>query len=241
MDHRSQEINPPAHPEDNLQHLEGVNSVPTEPLHVRGTPEMYYQAQQEAYEQYWRQLGLRMNHSQPPTLPLPDGSSHAQQGGQGHVPPVPYYDLPQREYVAKRRFQQKSPILFKTQTTGYICLLDAFQGRLHELLGQDDSVFSGDNLSQKQSIRLEILGCLSYERQINVRNPANNGKSITRAKLAEKTAKEIADYMKRQTGPLGDPSLGLGPGMQGFERIVLIGLRHVSMSSWQPILGLIPA
>ncbi|RDX48301.1 hypothetical protein OH76DRAFT_1352685 [Lentinus brumalis] len=208
-----------------------------DPAHVQGTPELYYQAQQEAYERYWRQLGLRMNHSQPPT---PGGSSHAQQHGQASVLAIAYYDLPQRDYVAKRRFQPKSPILFRTQTTEYIRLFDALQGTLHGLLGPDDAVFSGDNLSQKQSIRLEIVGCPSFERQINVRNPANNGKSITRAKVAEKIAKEIADYMKRHTVPLGEPSLGLGPGMQGYERIVLIGLRHVSMSSWQPILGLIP-
>ncbi len=135
---------------------------------------------------------------------------------QASVLAIAYYDLPQRDYVAKRRFQPKSPILFRTQTTEYIRLFDALQGTLHGLLGPDDAVFSGDNLSQKQSIRLEvrrvqflrcvtvhdcflahqIVGCPSFERQINVRNPANNGKSITRAKVAEKIAKEIADYMK---------------------------------------------
>ena len=46
---------------------------------------------------------------------------------------------------------------------------------------------------------------------------------------------------QRQRGPLGEPSLGLGPELSGFERIVLVMLRHVSMSSWQPVLGLLPA
>ncbi|KAH9946255.1 uncharacterized protein BXZ73DRAFT_95757 [Epithele typhae] len=149
---------------------------------------------------------------------------------------APFYLLPQREYIAKRRYQPESPIVFRTTTTGYVSLLDAMNGNLAQLLDADVSVFSGDNLSQKQSIRLEIVELKSFERQINVRNPANHTHSITRSKLAEKVAKEIFDYMKRQQS-FGDPAFGLGPGTQGFERLVLLELRHVSRSSWQPVLG----
>ncbi|RPD65970.1 hypothetical protein L226DRAFT_566456 [Lentinus tigrinus ALCF2SS1-7] len=184
---------------DDPQHLAQANprvdNVPNDTVYVQRTPEMIYRAQQEMYARYWRDNRLVMNHAEPPVLPLPQGPFHGSQEGQGNVLAAPYHDLPQREYVAKRRFQPKYPILFRTQTTGYIRLIEALQGTL-QLLGPDDAVFSGDNLSQKQSIRLEIVSCPSYERQINVRNPANHGKSVTRAKLAEKIAKEIADYMK---------------------------------------------
>ncbi len=39
------------------------------------------------------------------------------------------------------------------------------------------------------------MGCRSYERQINVRNPANGFLSITKGKISEKIAREIHDYM----------------------------------------------
>ena len=38
--------------------------------------------------------------------------------------------------------------------------------------------------------------CRDHERQINVRNLANSSRSITRAKLAEKIAKEIYEFLK---------------------------------------------
>ncbi|KAI0709022.1 hypothetical protein C8Q76DRAFT_741905 [Earliella scabrosa] len=153
-------------------------------------------------------------------------------------------ELLQRPYESRRRFSQKPAISFRT-TNGlnYVRLEDALNGRLTCLEGAEDEVFSGDaDLSQKQSLRLEIIGpeCRPWERQINVRNPANRTRSVTRARLAEKVAKEIYDYMKRLTGSLGEPALGLGPELRGFERLVLFELRHVSTSSWQPILGLLP-
>ena len=72
------------------------------------------------------------------------------------MPGTPYYLLPQQPYIAKRKYQPQGPIVFRTATTGYISLLDAMNGNLAQLLDGDVSVFSGDNLSQKQSIRLEV-------------------------------------------------------------------------------------
>ena len=46
--------------------------------------------------------------------------------------------------------------MFRTATTGYVSLLDAMNGNLAQLLEGEASVFFGDNLSQKQSIRLEV-------------------------------------------------------------------------------------
>ncbi|KAI0807181.1 hypothetical protein C8Q74DRAFT_1362716 [Fomes fomentarius] len=190
-----------------------------------GPQEILAQFQREN-EEYWRQHGLRMP------------AHHLQVSQSGRAP---YQILPQIRYESKRYFQPLPAITFVTSTTNYVRLRDTMNGQLANLQRAEDLVFFGDDsLSQKQSLRLEIVGCRHYEKQINVRNPANNSRSITRAKLAEKVAKEIYDYMGRnQTGPLGDPSLGLGPGTRGFERIVLFELSHVSKSSWQPQLGLL--
>lgn len=67
-----------------------------------------------------------------------------------------YELLPQQEYVAKRRFHPKPPILFRTWTTPYVKLADALSGNVALLLDRDEAVFSGDHLSQKQSVRLEV-------------------------------------------------------------------------------------
>lgn len=45
------------------------------------------------------------------------------------------------------------------------------------------------------------------------------------------------EFFGQRQPTFGDPALG--PGAQGFERLVLIDLVHVSRSSWQPILGVI--
>lgn len=69
---------------------------------------------------------------------------------------APYHLLPQQGYVAKRRYQPQAPIVFRTTTTGYLTLLDAMNGQLASLIDGDATVFTDDNLSQKQSIRLEV-------------------------------------------------------------------------------------
>ncbi|OJT01611.1 hypothetical protein TRAPUB_7953 [Trametes pubescens] len=217
------------------------------------TPEDYLAAFEAANDQYWREHGLSMMHSSHTTsVSVPAAQGTAAPGApstsaaQPHTQAVQdraYYELlPQQEYVAKRRFQPKPPVLFRTWSTPYVKLADALTGNVALLLGRDEAVLPEDHLSQKQSLRLEIVGCRSYERQINVRNPANGFRSITKGKLAEKIAREIHDYMNRhQSAPFGLPRLGLGPGTAGFERLVLLELRHVSKSSWQPVLGVLRA
>ena len=55
----------------------------------------------------------------------------------------------------------------------------------------------------------QIVGVKPYEKQINVRNPANPTRSISRSKLAEKIAKEIFEFMK--VGRCGPPGSLLVP------------------------------
>ncbi|KAI0831133.1 hypothetical protein BC628DRAFT_1352418 [Trametes gibbosa] len=204
------------------------------------TPEACLTAFEAANDQYWSEHGLSMTHSglTDPALAAHGGATGASSASL--VQDRPLEVLPQREYVAKRRFQPKPPIVFRTWSQPYVRLADALAGNVAALLGRDDTVFSEDHLSQKQSLRLEIVGCRSYERQINVRSPPNSSRSITKGKLAEKIAREMFDYMNRhQQGPFGLPRLNLGPGTAGFENLVLLELRHVSKSSWQPIFGVL--
>ncbi|KAI0747960.1 hypothetical protein C8Q80DRAFT_705330 [Daedaleopsis nitida] len=184
------------------------------------TPEVCLAGYQRTDEQYWRNRGLTMpvDHCRASGLSHYTGPSYrANHAAEGQQSTLPYRILSQQRYISKRRFQEKPPILFRTTGSNYVRLVDAMNGNPTGLEGPDDAVFSDDNLkSQKQSIRLEVLGCQSleseqepntlvvngcksFERQINVRNPANNARSITRAKLAEKLAKEIYEFMRVST------------------------------------------
>ncbi|KAH9901224.1 hypothetical protein C8Q73DRAFT_235294 [Cubamyces lactineus] len=228
------------------------------------TPEACLHSYQAANDQYWREHGLTMTHS---SFTLSNGQSsnvalaavpstyRARRDG------AAYEILPQRPYIAKRRFEPRPPIAFRTASEPFIRLADALAGNVRNLQGRDEPVFSQDHLpqqqqfrpeiqgpdepstlqdhlTQKQSLRLELVNCRSYERQINVRNPAHSSHSITKGRLAEKIAREIFDYFNRhQADPLGSPLLG--PGARGFERIILLELHHVSKSSWQPVLGVL--
>nr|VWO98638.1 Mevalonyl-coenzyme A hydratase sidH (EC (Siderophore biosynthesis protein H) [Ganoderma boninense] len=232
------------------QPQQGASDTPD----ILWTPERCLEMYQTANERYWADHGLRMNHSSTPSYSLQESTSMAGQFQRASVTgyyPNPgsaqiYRVLPQEDYVATRRYQPQNPIIFRASpSVGYVRLADFHPSYtaavIPPLEGGEDTVFSEDNLSQKQSIRLHINGCRPYEKQINVRNPSNNLKSITRRKLAEKVAKEICDdFMSRSQTIIGDPSLALGPGAKGFDRLVLIELRHVSRSSWQPILGVLP-
>ncbi|KAI0374717.1 hypothetical protein BV20DRAFT_1032804 [Pilatotrama ljubarskyi] len=192
---------------------------------------------QGANDRYWAEHGLSMAHSVITSAARPAAASLG-----AAIPLIqPSYEvLPQRTYVAKRHFQRKPPIPFRTAFTPYVKLVDALTGNVWHLNDGEDAVFLGEHLTQKQSLRLEIVGQMSFERQINVRSPSGSFRSITRAKLAEKIAKEVFDYMnRRQRSSFGPPSFNMGPGTRGFERIVLLELCHVSRASWQPVLGVL--
>lgn len=252
-----------------------------EPQDTVWTAEACLTAFQAANEQYWNDHGLSMAHP-PPTSPAPTAaqvvplgapSSSAVSGGWNDAAPLatlthswrlqsqpqpqvrPFELLPQREYVAKRRFEPKPPIIFRTWTQPYVRLADAFAGNVTLLQGRDEAVFSGDHLSQKQSLRLEvcasatsrsarsarnsradasgafgqIVGCRSYERQINVRTPANSFRSITKAKLAEKIAREIFDYMNVSAASHAD---GSPHGADGCASAIRACLLDTRASTW---------
>ncbi|KAI0646897.1 hypothetical protein C8Q79DRAFT_593368 [Trametes meyenii] len=208
--------------------------------------EACFHAFQESSNQHWATLGLSMPNSSPPSF-APAAESLATEGSTlvASSRPAAYEVLVQRPYQAKRQFRRRPPIAFQTSSAPYIKLSDALSGDVTHLLDRDENVFTQyhQDLSQKQSLRLEFLHCSPFERQINVRNPAHNSShSITKGKLAEKIAREIFDYMLRhRAGHMGQLSLNIGPGTRGFERLVLVELRHVSKSSWQPVLGVLPA
>ncbi|OSD01677.1 hypothetical protein PYCCODRAFT_1369048 [Trametes coccinea BRFM310] len=191
---------------------------------------------QAANEQYWNEHGLSMTHPSPSM-----GQSGATTHGQPTLSAVTAFEvLPQHDYVAKRQFQPRPSIVFRTATEPFIRLADALAGNIAGLLGRDEAVFSQAHLTQKQSLRLEIVGSRSYERQINVRSPAHGSSSITKGRLAEKIARELFEYFARyQVAPLVSSNVSLRQGTRDFGKLVLLELRHVSKSSWQPILGVL--
>ncbi|KAI9064262.1 hypothetical protein FKP32DRAFT_1685624 [Trametes sanguinea] len=201
------------------------------------TAEECLRSYQAANEQYWAEHGLSMTH---PSTSMGQSATHASPtlfAVQGTA----YEVLPQRDYIAKRQFQPRASVIFRTANEPFIRLADALAGNIAGLLGRDEPVFSQAHLTQKQSLRLEIVGSRSYERQINVRSPAHGSSSITKGRLAEKIARELFEYLARyQVTPLVvSSSITLGQGTRDFGKLVLLELRHVSKSSWQPILGVL--
>ncbi|KAI0781103.1 hypothetical protein BD413DRAFT_462744, partial [Trametes elegans] len=203
---------------------------------ITWTPEACLLGYQAANDQYWREHGLHMGHSTV-TVATPPTSVWSASASTFGPPPAhadAYELLPQRRYVARRRFEPQARIEFKTSDAPYVKLADALAGNIAHLHGRDDRVFSEEHLTQKQSLRLEIVNLKPYERQINVRNTANGFRSITRGRLAEKIARELYDYVNKNQ-PVSDSRLDSG----FFERLVLLELHHVSKSSWQPMLGVL--
>ena len=137
---------------------------------VLWTPEECLEAYQTSNDQYWQAHGLTMNHSGLPSYTPQSSAPSGSHFRSPAFPPsshsglqagAPFYILPQDDYIAKRRYQRQAPIVFRASPAAcYIRLSDFYsppmQGNPPPLEGGDDTVFSGDNLSQKQSIRLEV-------------------------------------------------------------------------------------
>lgn len=155
-------------------HRSAGNAVPGHGYNVSDsadalwTPERCLQVYQTANDQYWADHGLTMNHSGAPGYPaqgtMPSaGQSHCASTA-AYYPslssPQSYRILPQQEYIATRRYQPQAPIVFRASPSmDYVRLVDFYPSytatRTPSLEGDDDSVFSEENLSQKQSIRLQ--------------------------------------------------------------------------------------
>ncbi|KAI0766565.1 hypothetical protein BD413DRAFT_480787 [Trametes elegans] len=160
---------------------------------------------------------------------------------------VPQVDYKPNTQSDRRRYVEQvtleDPIMFWMQggVLG-IPLRDAIDSRFMRLVDRDDAMFEGRGPSV--SIRLNWPGYLHYTRQIPTRDFRSPPHPITRAKLAKSVAKVIDRFIHKSEGqPLEDPGqarwrVGGAHGI-GLEDLVLIGLQHVSMGSWQAHLRVI--
>lgn len=152
----------------------------------------------------------------------------------------PHTDADRRRYVEDVSLE--APIKFNCLHPDElgIPLTDAIAGRFRRLDHKDDTVFEGRGPSV--SIRIEWPGYRGWSRQIPTKDFRTPPGPITRAKLAKNVAKcikrFIEDNQKRALEEDADPSWRVGLQHIKLEDLVLVGLHHVSMGSWQPFIRL---
>ncbi|KAM5530228.1 hypothetical protein V8D89_016116 [Ganoderma adspersum] len=154
--------------------------------------------------------------------------------------------IPQKTYrphtISDRRryvdeVELEAPIMFfSNKPTGCgIPLRDALSSRFSTLEGRDDAMFQGRGPSV--SIRLNWPGYAPWSRQIPTRDFRSPPQPITRAKLARNVAKTVQRFIQEmENQAMEDPSeVKWRVGTRGIrlEDLILVGLQHVSMGSWQ--------
>ncbi|KAI0644171.1 hypothetical protein C8Q79DRAFT_131748 [Trametes meyenii] len=147
----------------------------------------------------------------------------------------PHTQSDRRRYV--EQVQLEPPILFFTQhPTGLgIPLKDAISSRFMQLVDRDDSMFEGRGPSV--SIRLNWPGYAPWTRQIPTKDFRSPPHPITRSKLARNVAKVIKRFIdETQDLSQEDETMArwrVGKNYIKLEDLMLVGLQHVSMGSWQ--------
>ncbi|EIW58688.1 uncharacterized protein TRAVEDRAFT_37540 [Trametes versicolor FP-101664 SS1] len=139
-----------------------------------------------------------------------------------------------RRYV--EQVQLGAPILFFTQgSTLGIPLRDALASRFMHLDGRDDPMFADRGPSVH--IRLVWPGYAHWSRQIPTRDFRSPPQPVTRAKLARNVAKTIKRFIiemtDRRMEDEAEAKWRVGGRHIRVEDLVLVGLQHVSMGSWQ--------
>jgi len=123
-----------------------------------------------------------------------------------------------------------------------IPLRDALHNRFNVLVGREDLMF--ENRGPSVSIRLLWPGYAPWSRQIPTRDFRTPPGPITRAKLAKNVAKTIERFIQEMDGqPMGNGAEAgwrVGKNWIELDHLVLVGLQHVSMGSWQAHVRLIP-
>ncbi|RPD64280.1 hypothetical protein L226DRAFT_544881 [Lentinus tigrinus ALCF2SS1-7] len=140
-----------------------------------------------------------------------------------------------RRYVEE--VQLEEPIMFFTHHPAGcgIMLKDAIASKFSTLIDRDDSMFEGRGPSV--SIRLNWPGYAPWSRQIPTRDFRSPPHPITRAKLARNVAKTISRFIQemesQQQEDANEAKWKVGSSGIKLENLMLVGLQHVSMGSWQ--------
>jgi len=147
----------------------------------------------------------------------------------------PHTQSDRRRYVEEVDLEQ--PIMFYVQNpVGCgIPLRDALNSKFMRLAGRDDLMFV--NRGPSVSIRLMWPGYAPWSRQIPTRDFRTPPGPITRAKLAKNVAKTVQRFIDDMEGRrLEDEAEArwrVGKNHIQLDNLVLVGLQHVSMGSWQ--------
>ncbi|KZT71953.1 hypothetical protein DAEQUDRAFT_665046 [Daedalea quercina L-15889] len=147
----------------------------------------------------------------------------------------PHTQSDRRRYVDE--VELEPPIMFFTQNPHRcgIPLMDALNGRFMNLADRDDPMFV--NRGPSVSIRLMWPGYTQWSKQIPTRDFRTPPQPVTRSKLAKNVAKTIQRFMQdMERTPMEEdavPQWRVGSGHIQLHDLVLVGLQHVSMGSWQ--------
>jgi len=121
-----------------------------------------------------------------------------------------------------------------------IPLKDAVENRLSGLVGGDDLMFDGFNVSAF-SLRIEWPGYPLWTGKFRARNWGGSQGQISRARLAVQIAKRVAEFIAAMEGAqCTEPSWKVGKGGIEINRLVLDSVSCVSRGSWQPLIRLLP-
>jgi len=121
-----------------------------------------------------------------------------------------------------------------------IALSDAVENRLSGLVGGDDLMFDGFNVSAF-SLRIEWPGYPLWTGKFRARNWGGSQGQISRARLAIQIAKRVAEFIAAMEGTqCAEPSWTVGKGGIQINRLVLDSVSCVSRGSWQPFIRLLP-
>ncbi|CDO77674.1 hypothetical protein BN946_scf184969.g25 [Trametes cinnabarina] len=168
-----------------------------------------------------------------PLVPQPDYKPHTQSDRPRYVEeaelegPIFFWTL----------FTDGSGRTFKTLG---IPLLDAFNSRFVDLMDRDDPMFQ--ERGPQVSIRINWPGYAPWGRQIPTRDFRSPPLPVTRSKLARNVAKTVQRFILEMDGRAMDDNAQeawrVGERHIQLGDLMLIGLQHVSMGSWQAHLRL---
>jgi len=121
-----------------------------------------------------------------------------------------------------------------------IPMRDAVENRLSGLVGGDDPMFDGFNVTAF-SLRIEWPGYPLWTGKFRARNWGGSQGQISRARLAVQVAKRIAEFVTTmEDAQCTEPGWKVGKDGIQIDHLVLCSVSCVSRGSWQPLLRLRP-
>ncbi|KAH9828764.1 uncharacterized protein C8Q71DRAFT_891830 [Rhodofomes roseus] len=155
-------------------------------------------------------------------------------------------ELPTRTESFQQQVKLEPPIMFFLQSPQRcgMPLQHALTGQSANLVDRDDLMFT--NRGPSISIRLMWPGYTPWSRQIPTRDFGMAPQPITKSTLAKSVAKVVRQFIEEagtchwHTEEDADLAWRVGTGHIQLQDLSLIGLQHVSMSSWQAYVALLP-